>query len=1144
MNPAVPLQAGNIVRGPTLPEPVEVLAVVPMGDAVKLIGRGLRTGLTHDPVLTPDQLARLTVSSGHEPLDGDARLFRLGVEAQRLGLAYEYDPFFALSIARVDPLPHQLEAVYNYFLRLPRIRFLLADDPGAGKTIMAGLLLKELKARGLAKRVLIVTPANLTFQWQRELSDKFREKFEVVRGDVLRANYGQNPWQDKDQVITSVSWVSVIEDARESLLRSRWDLVIVDEAHKMSAPADDRKTYAYRLGEALSRMTDHFLLMTATPHKGDQDHFRRFLALLDADVYGSVHSLQHAMREHEAPFYLRRTKEALVTFPHPETGAVRKLFTKREVRTAAFDLDGDELAFYDELTRYVEEQSTAAAGEETARGRAIGFTMALLQRRMASSVYAVRRSLERMRERREKILEDPEAHRREQIEQRVPDDFDDLTDDEQGRIISRLEGEVLSADPAVLREEIAQLSRLIGQARGLESRDAQSKLNKLRSVLTEHGLFRDPTMRLLVFTEHKDTLDYLVGDGRDGRPVGKLREWGLTVTQIHGGMKIGDRDTAGTRIYAEREFKESAQVLVATEAAGEGINLQFCWLMINFDIPWNPVRLEQRVGRIHRYGQEKDCLVFNFVAQNTREGRVLHKLLDRLREIRRELGTDQVFDVVGEVFPSALLEKLFRDMYARLTDEHKIQDRIVKDVSPDRFRAITESALEGLAKRELNLSAVVGKSAEAKERRLVPEVIEQFFVAAAPESGVQPKATGPNSRVYRVGKTPRNLFAIGDAQEPKFGKLGREYKKVAFDKSVLPSDLEAEWVTPGHPLFEAVRTDILARVEDHLRRGAVFFDLHRDRPAVLDVFAASVKDGRGFTLHRRLFAVETSAGGAMALHEPTILHDVSPSPAGTPVPAALTMPDRPPVERFLYEHALKPWAAGAAEARAREVGRVEQHVEISLNALIDRQQHQLGEYLNRQIEGQTVPGLDGVIAQAESHLDELNARRDTRKRELELERHCTIADITHVGRAALLPHPDRASPQLAPMVRDDEIEKIAVAEAIRHEQARGWVVESVESENRGFDLISRRPHPHDPRTFLEVRFIEVKGRAGVGVVALSENEYRTAQRLKGDYWLYAVFNCATTPELHIVNDPARLEWKPVMTVEHYQIQPSVLIRLT
>jgi putative heme-binding domain-containing protein len=648
------IRVGSVVTGPTLPEPVEVLASVPMGESLKVIGRGRNTGMTYDPVLTPKQLAQLTISADREPFDGDARMFRLGIEAQRLGLAYEYDPFFALSIARVDPLPHQLEAVYSYFMKLPRIRFLLADDPGAGKTIMAGLLLKELKARGLVKRILIVAPASLTFQWQREMADKFREKFEVIRGDVLRANYGQNPWQERDQVVTSVSWGSVVEDARESLLRSRWDLVIVDEAHKMSARSEDHKTYAYRLGESLSKMTDHFLLMTATPHKGDPDHFRRFLALLDSDVYGSIESLEQAMREHEAPFYLRRTKEALVTFPDPQTGDVHKLFTKREVRSAAFELDGEELVFYDALTRYVEDQSIMAAADQSARGRAVGFTMAMLQRRMASSVYAVRRSLERMRTRREKILADPEAYRQEQIQRKVPDDFDELDAEEQQQIIDQLEGEVLSVDPTVLREEIARLSSLVEQAKPLETRDVQTKLLKLRSVLNEEGIFDDPSMKLLIFTEHKDTLDFLAGNGKDGRPLGKLIEWRLTVTQIHGGMKIGDRDTPGTRIYAEREFKESCQLLVATEATGEGINLQFCWLMINFDIPWNPVRLEQRVGRIHRYGQEKDCLIFNFVAQNTREGRVLRKLLDRLAEIRQDLGSDQVLDVVGEVATKAV----------------------------------------------------------------------------------------------------------------------------------------------------------------------------------------------------------------------------------------------------------------------------------------------------------------------------------------------------------------------------------------------------------------------------------------------------------------------------------------------------------
>src|SRR5450755_3253834 len=266
------LKQNVTVYGPLFPEPVQIIIAVPMGSSVKLVGKGVRSNSVYEPILSAEQLAQLHASPAQEPFDGDASKFRLGVEAMRLGLAYEYDPYFSLSIARVDPLPHQLEAVYDYFIKLPRIRFLLADDPGAGKTIMAGLLIKELKIRGLVKRTLIVTPASLSFQWQREMQDKFRENFEIVRGDVLRANYGVNPWQEKNQVITSVSWVSRVEDANESLLRSRWDLIIVDEAHKMSAYSADKKTLAFQLGEALSQMTDHYLLMTATPHKGDAKH--------------------------------------------------------------------------------------------------------------------------------------------------------------------------------------------------------------------------------------------------------------------------------------------------------------------------------------------------------------------------------------------------------------------------------------------------------------------------------------------------------------------------------------------------------------------------------------------------------------------------------------------------------------------------------------------------------------------------------------------------------------------------------------------------------------------------------------------------------------------------------------------------------
>jgi superfamily II DNA or RNA helicase len=1124
-----------------MPEPIEVLAIVPFGTSLKIIGRGKKTGLTHDPVLSSEQLSLLDVSAESEPFDGNAALFRVGIEAHRLGLAYEYDPYFSLSIARVDPLPHQLEAVYDYFLKLPRIRFLLADDPGAGKTIMAGLLLKELKARGLVKRTLIVTPANLTFQWQRELRDKFREQFEIIRSDVLRANYGQNPWQERDQLITSVSWVSRVEDARESLLRSRWDLIIVDEAHKMSAYANDRKTLAYQLGEALSSMTDHYLLMTATPHKGDPENFCLFLSLLDKDVYGDVKSLQQAMRQNEAPFYLRRTKEALVTFPDPDTGDVRKLFTNREVHTAAFDLDGEELDFYDQLTRYVEDQSIIASTDDSARGRAVAFTMAMLQRRMASTIYAVRRSLERMRDRREKILADPEAYRREQIERRVPEDFEELTEEEQQDIIAQLEDVVAAVDPTSLKQEIARLIRLIDQAKHLEQREVESKLVKLKSVLVEQGFLSDTNKKLLIFTEHKESLDFLAGDGHDGRPLGKLRSWGLTVTQIHGGMKIGDRDMPGSRIHSEREFKESAQVLVATEAAGEGINLQFCSQMVNYDIPWNPVRLEQRVGRIHRYGQEKDCLIFNFVAQNTREGRVLQKLLERLKEIRKELGTDQVFDVVGEILPANLIEKLFRDMYARRTDERAVADRIVKEVDPRRFRTITESALEGLAKRELNLSAIMGKTVEAKERRLVPEAIEQFFLASAPAAGIHPKQTSTASRVYRIGKIPPSLVHRGVQLEPRFGRLGHSYSTIAFDKNLLTKDSTLEWVTPGHPLFEVVREDVVERVSSHLQRGAVFFDIQRNEPSFLDVFAASIKDGRGNVLHRRLFVIETNQSSEMLVRQPTVFLEITPSPEDFhPNASAWSPPDRVRVEGFLFEHVLQSWLRENAQQRAHEIAMVSRHVEISLNALIDRQQLQLAEYLNRQVEGRTVPGLDGLIAQAEQHLDELNNRLEKRRSEMEMERHCTISDISHLGRALVVPHPDRRSPQFAPMVRDEEIEQIAIRIACAHEEAGGFTIEDVQAQNRGFDLISRRPHPEDPKSFTEVRFIEVKGRAGVGEIFISANEYRAAERLKGDYWLYSVFNCGSSPELSITCNPFLLNWQPVTKVEQYRIKPSVL----
>jgi hypothetical protein len=479
-------------------------------------------------------------------------------------------------------------------------------------------------------------------------------------------------------------------------------------------------------------------------------------------------------------------------------------------------------------------------------------------------------------------------------------------------------------------------------------------------------------------------------------------------------------------------------------------------------------------------------------------------------------------------------------MYAhnQMTEE-LIKQRIVEEVDSERFRSITDSTLEGLAKRELNLSAIVGKSAEAKERRLVPEVIEDFFLQAAPIAGLPVQPLARTQHTYRIGRVPRHLWPIGEQLEPRFGRLGREYRQVAFDNEVLKTDPTCEWVTPGHPLFETVREDLQEHVRRDLENGAVFFDVHRSEPARLSVYSAAIRDGRGHVLHRRLFVVQESMDGSMAIRQATLLLDLMPSPAGIAVPDT-ALNDRAMIERFLVSDALEPFLGEVSAQRNKETQTVARHMEISLNELIHRQNLRLAELIGQQQSGDSSPLLAANIKQAEDRVDELNGRLERRRKELQQERNCTISDIQRVGCAWVLPHPERAQPEVAGLVRDDEIEQIAVEAVIAHEQARGWEIESVEKDNRGFDLISRRPHPEDAKTAIEVRFIEVKGRAAVGEVALTANEYRTAQRLKKDYWLYVVFNCAASPEINPVQDPAQLDWQPIVKIEHYHVKAQAI----
>ncbi|MEY3223315.1 MAG: hypothetical protein RLZZ203_2171 [Cyanobacteriota bacterium] len=497
----------------------------------------------------------------------------------------------------------------------------------------------------------------------------------------------------------------------------------------------------------------------------------------------------------------------------------------------------------------------------------------------------------------------------------------------------------------------------------------------------------------------------------------------------------------------------------------------------------------------------------------------------------------------------------------KITDHYLLKsvilDRIVEEVDTERFRKISDSALEGLAKRELNLSQIINKSAEAKERRLVPEVIHDFFVQAAHIAGIHPKETAKGKKIYRIGRVPRTLWATGDRLENRFGKLGREYKKITFDKNILIDDPTLEWVTPGHPLFESVRDEVSTQVQEDLRRGAIFFDLHRHTPARLDVFSAAITDRRGRKLHERLYVVQTELNGTMTVRQPTLFLDLVPAKIGDSqikngenidnnnlvdyLPDDGNLPSREQVEQALIEQELNSFLTEICTRRQKEVKTISNYIRNSLNVIIDKIQIHYGELFHQKESGSKEQGLDGRMKQLEERLFELNGRLEQRQEELKQEGSCAITDIHHHGRAWVLPHPERTSPEIAPMVSDEEIEKIAIQAVIEYEKARGWQVVSVEKEDRGFDLISRQPDSGNPLKASLVRFIEVKGRANIGEVALTTNEYKTAERLKGDYWLYVVFNCASSPEVHTIQDPVKLNWQPYVKIEHYQLKTEDLL---
>ena len=711
----------------------------------------LPDGTLEEAVISPEEAA--TTISAEQGMDEkaaprpvDADKLRLLVESTRIRLAYTFDRQFAVSLSGIRTLPHQIEAVYRKMLPQPRLRFLLADDPGAGKTIMAGLLIKELKLREAIDRCLILVPAPLTIQWQDELLRFFNEPFQIIHS----ANDQQqllNLWERETQIVSSIDYAKQ-DSVRERVWQQRWDLVIIDEAHKCSAYTKSsagrgdevERTKRYQLAERLSEHCDNLLLLTATPHHGDDDRFGHFIRLIDWDLFPEPHRYRaesgQARREilslgADCPWSLRRLKEDLKDLNG------RRLFPDRHIHTVSFNLGPQEYAIYKAVTAYINEFLPQATGR---RKNSVALVRTVFQRRLASSTRAIHESLIRRRNRLEELLRELEglspaqrAKRLAQLAGRLADaeqDEDDLDEASRDTLVDEATAAV---ELDQIRSEVAALGDLSAHVGRVRNSGRDSKLVALRECLerAEFDELKDGRGKLLVFTEHRDTLNHL----RE-----HLESWGYSTCEIHGGMNPRDRK------QAQEDFRTSRQICVATEAAGEGINLQFCHLMVNYDLPWNPTRLEQRLGRIHRIGQSRDVYAFNFVATSSEngepviEGRILERLLSKLDRMREALG-DRVFDVVGEVL--SLNQVNLPDMLREVAYEpRRLDDYLdaIERIDPHQLELYEHATGIALARAHVDFSSFAEANLEAEERRLMPRYVESHFMSAAKAVGLRTEA--------------------------------------------------------------------------------------------------------------------------------------------------------------------------------------------------------------------------------------------------------------------------------------------------------------------------------------------------------------------------------------------------------------------
>jgi superfamily II DNA or RNA helicase len=1092
---------------------VQVLYATQNGPTIRIQAVGTHQRQYYDQTIPLDQfhaLVREQVGSAHR-FDAEPRLFRLATEALRTRLAHSFDPQFAVSVSQVDPLPHQLDAVYKHMLRLPRIRFLLADDPGAGKTIMAGLLMRELMQRQDVRRVLVLCPKALTDQWRREMWERFRERFTLLTGDAISGAYGQNAWLDNECIVASVD-LAIQEHVLPGLEQAEWDLVVFDEAHKLSAyrygigsNAKIDKTKRYQLAEKLAKKTKHLLLMTATPHKGDDENFRLLLSLLDETVFATQGGLRQALQRDRSPYFLRRMKETMRHFDG------RPLFLPRHVTTVGYELEPHEQALYEAVTEYVAHGLEQA---ESTRNRNVSLALTVLQRRLASSLYAITRSLERRRDRLAEELERARTSGRvgqRPIELSYDPDEDDLDD------LSDAEEDALSAasnarTPAELQAEIAQVSDLIGLAHAtMAHRRTEKKLAEFLQVV-ESRTIADQAEKILVFTEHRDTLTYVTN---------KLRERGFSVCNIHGGMKLQDR------IAAEKEFRGPAQFLVATDAAGEGINLQFCRIMVNWDLPWNPNRLEQRMGRIHRYGQEYEVEIVNLVASTTREGEVLIRLLDKLQNMRHAMGHDQVYDVIGGVLEggSVRLDTLLREAILGRRSRDDILAELDFVDSDTALAAAREALAESLATRNIDMAFIDGEQRESKERRLTPEYVERFFVDALRYLGG--RITPGADQDWRVEHIPVDIRRAASASNT--GERGSEQRLITFRKERLRREPPAEFVAPDHPLFDTVLDRILEAGRPALARGSAFVDRTAREPYLVWLLEAAVVNGEGQTVHRRLLALR-QRGAAFEPVAPGVVLDLPPEATAPSVPLELLdlAQDETAISAAAETYAHQYRAEVAAE-QERQAEIVETALQQSVNDSLARLQERLDrQYADLERGKEMALAIRTTNEQMDTLTGELQARRAALAR----RKVVSIQTPRVVGVAAVLPAP---TPHAWAQSGGDmtAVEQAAMQIVMAYELTHGRRPEDVSKTGVGYDVRSSVPDG-------SVRYIEVKGHHTTGDVTLYYTEWQTAHRMRAEFFIYEVDHALSDPQLWIVQDPVGQGIQPIEKVVEYGIAAGQL----